>query len=179
MKKKANLRWQEGLTAADNARLTLPELARQFFAMGRETAHPQATPEQLHALRLAGKRLRYTLELFEGCYGHGLSRRLKSLKTIQDYLGEINDCATAQLVLAPWSPEPKLLAFLEERTARLKEEFIEHWRADFDKPGAERLWVSYLKRPPRQRNVVAAEQADPPAESLPAAEDAPRLPTGA
>lgn len=48
--------------------------------------------EELHAMRIAAKRLRYTLEIFEPIYPGGLKLWLKPLKEIQDVMGLIHDC---------------------------------------------------------------------------------------
>lgn len=48
--------------------------------------------EELHAMRIAAKRLRYTLELFAPLYRDGFKSWLKSLKEIQDLLGYMHDC---------------------------------------------------------------------------------------
>jgi CHAD domain-containing protein len=53
----------------------------------------------LHGFRLLTKRFRYTLELFRCCYGPGLERRIEALHTLQQRLGEINDCATTREIL--------------------------------------------------------------------------------
>ncbi len=45
-----------------------------------------------HAMRIAAKHLRYTLEAFDELYGGGLKETIKSLKQLQDILGEMHDC---------------------------------------------------------------------------------------
>ena len=47
--------------AADNASRELPRLVSQFFAETREALAEPRTPRRLHQLRLASKKLRYTL----------------------------------------------------------------------------------------------------------------------
>jgi CHAD domain-containing protein len=48
--------------------------------------------EELHAMRIAAKKLRYTVECFSGIYPDQLSEHLSVLRTIQDQLGLIHDC---------------------------------------------------------------------------------------
>jgi len=48
-------------------------------------------PEQIHALRVAGKRLRYRLELFAELGDSSAKARVKTLKTLQDQLGQWHD----------------------------------------------------------------------------------------
>ncbi|MBN1110173.1 MAG: metallophosphoesterase family protein, partial [Methanomassiliicoccales archaeon] len=45
-----------------------------------------------HALRIAGKRLRYNLEAFREAYDDGLREELKAMKGLQDVVGELHDC---------------------------------------------------------------------------------------
>jgi len=47
--------------------------------------------EQLHAMRIAAKRLRYTMEVFEPLFGDDLKPFIRSVRLIQDHLGEIHD----------------------------------------------------------------------------------------
>lgn len=53
--------------------------------------HPESILE-LHDMRIAAKRLRYTLELFAPLYKDGFKSWLKSLKEVQDLLGYMHDC---------------------------------------------------------------------------------------
>ncbi|WP_292368094.1 CHAD domain-containing protein [Methanoregula sp. UBA64] len=52
---------------------------------------PDAVPEH-HALRIALKKLRYTLETFAPLYRRGMAKQIAQLKRLQDLLGEIHDC---------------------------------------------------------------------------------------
>ena len=45
----------------------------------------------LHKLRIAAKRLRYALELFEPCWGKGISAFAKRVAALQSSLGELHD----------------------------------------------------------------------------------------
>lgn len=48
--------------------------------------------EELHEMRIAAKRLRYTLELFQQCWGHSIAPYAKRMARIQSALGEVHDC---------------------------------------------------------------------------------------
>ncbi len=94
--------------------------------------------DQLHRLRIAGKQLRYSMELLAA----GLPETLRShvypmVRDLQDRLGTINDHATAQQRLQRWiqeSPSKAERKFLEsqceielDRTAAFCREFLEWW----------------------------------------------------
>ena len=49
------------------------------------------TPEQIHALRIAGKRLRYRVEMLAELGDGSAKARIKTLKTLQDQLGQWHD----------------------------------------------------------------------------------------
>jgi len=48
--------------------------------------------EEHHAMRIAGKRLRYALEAWNDIYGGTLGDGIDTLKKIQDLLGDLHDC---------------------------------------------------------------------------------------
>ncbi len=48
--------------------------------------------DELHAMRLAAKSLRYTLECFAPIYENELDEYLSAMRIIQEYLGIIHDC---------------------------------------------------------------------------------------
>jgi len=48
--------------------------------------------EALHDMRIAAKRLRYALELFQQCWGRSLQTFAKTTARLQTALGEVHDC---------------------------------------------------------------------------------------
>lgn len=72
--------------------------------------------DQLHAMRIAGKHLRYTLEVFAPIYQNALDLHIRAMKEIQDLLGEIHD----NDVWISWLPQ-----FIEKERARI-EKFYGH-----------------------------------------------------
>ena len=49
-------------------------------------------PTQLHEMRIAAKRLRYSIELFETCWGSHIARFAKQAARLQAALGAMHDC---------------------------------------------------------------------------------------
>jgi inorganic triphosphatase YgiF len=143
-------KWNPRLTAAANARRQLPRMMSEYFAEVRDALTKKASPAHLHRIRLASKKIRYTLELFRSCYdAAAFDARLTALKDVQTYLGEVNDAvATARMLsaLMPHSPGRRALsAFLKKRAAKKAEEFRKHWTERFDAPGQERWWTEFLE----------------------------------
>ena len=70
--------------------------------------------EELHAMRIAGKHLRYTMEIFKPMYEDPIIPYIEIMKKIQDQLGEIHDCD----VWIGWLPE-----FIEQEKNRIQAYF--------------------------------------------------------
>jgi CHAD domain-containing protein len=156
---KQRIHWSDGTPAAANARAQLPALVTRYFRAGRALVEKEPSPEELHALRLKTKRLRYTLELFRPCYGPGLDTRLSAFRKIQSLLGDIADCAAARRLIEKMTagthlPSRGVERFLAARSARLVTEFCKKWREEFDAPGAEDWWLRYLGQRARRGSVV-------------------------
>jgi hypothetical protein len=77
-------------TLGDNARRILAVRIAEFYSYAPIVANENAT-EQLHDLRIAAKRLRYTLELFRIVFGEVGERQIERVKAIQEELGNLHD----------------------------------------------------------------------------------------
>jgi hypothetical protein len=100
------------------------------------------TPEQLHDLRISGKRLRYSAESLRDLYPDRLALLIDLLKVAQDRLGEIQDCVTQRGLIeasiarlrrrAPQNDEiaalEKIGAEYDRRRSTLFIQFLETWR---------------------------------------------------
>jgi len=143
---KRSIQWDENATPAGNARLILPELVAQYFKDVRDFLAEKHEPKELHRMRLASKRLRYTLELFRPCYGPGLEDRLDALKKLQDSLGDVNDAVAAGGLLGKRAAK-KVRGFLDARAEEKAQEFRLHWTENFDAPKREQWWTNFLRKP--------------------------------
>lgn len=75
---------------ASNARRILAVRIAEFYSYDPIVAIETAT-EELHNLRIAAKRLRYTLELFRSVFGEIGERQIVRVKGIQEELGNLHD----------------------------------------------------------------------------------------
>ena len=73
------------------AYLTISLRLEDMLAYETYVAQPERI-EELHAMRIAAKRLRYTMEIFEPLYKGDLKQPLKTVRKIQTMLGDIHDC---------------------------------------------------------------------------------------
>ena len=145
MKKHAKFQWNSRKSPAENARAVLPTLARDYFDLGQKAAELKVSASRLHAFRLASKRFRYTLEMFESVYGPGLGARLKQVHRIQQVLGEIQDCVAVS-AMDLCRKNPRLLAWLNRRAREKRAEFRKLWNKEFALPIVQRRWIAYLIR---------------------------------
>jgi CHAD domain-containing protein len=136
--------WKDNLTLQQNLRKRLPKLARRYLDEGRDALAPGTGWKQMHKFRLHTKRFRYTLETFQELYGPGLLKRIESLKKVQTYLGDFNDCMVTSEMLKDMEGlddvRAKLKKKADDRLAKLRD----FWADTFDAEGAESLWTRYL-----------------------------------
>jgi CHAD domain-containing protein len=125
-------------TVAEYGRQAIRE-AYDPFAQLADLNNP--TPDDLHQLRIAGKRLRYALEIFHGIFPAGMREEIYPLiEELQERLGTINDHATAQALFQSWlgeMPVDGLSAAVAKRVAkehksllRHREKFLEWWSTE-------------------------------------------------
>ena len=100
------------------------------------------TPEQLHNLRISGKRLRYSAESLREFYPDRLALLIDLLKRSQDLLGEIQDCVTQRGMVGEYLARmrrrktqndqivalEKVISDYERRQSTLLTQFHETWR---------------------------------------------------
>jgi CHAD domain-containing protein len=127
-------------SAAQNARMVLPKMARKYFEAGREAMAEKRLPEELHGFRLKTKRFRYTLELFRPLYGPNLDRYLKALRELQGALGKVSDYQAIGNVL---SHDRELKKQIERVLKGKLKDFRQSWRT-FDSDGQLKRWRTYL-----------------------------------
>jgi hypothetical protein len=77
-------------TLAENARRILAVRIAEFYSYAPIVGIESATQE-LHDLRIAAKRLRYTLELFRAVFGEVGERQIERVRAIQEELGNLHD----------------------------------------------------------------------------------------
>jgi CHAD domain-containing protein len=157
-------RWKNSLGLRDNLQARTPELVSAWFARGRAALNHDVPWAEMHEFRLRTKRFRYTLELLRPAYGPGLERKLKLLKKLQDYLGEINDAVVTAELLSEIPETEETREELRAKAARLTDKLRAYWTETMDAAGEEQRWIRYLRQ-------YAARCAPPKPRSLPASAD--------
>lgn len=111
------------------ARRLLPAMVEDLFRAGQTATQPDSSPQKMHRVRLKGKRVRYTLELFKQVYGNKTKPMMGSLKVLQEKLGAINDCATTlEMIRRERVAAAAVRRLCDERQAELREYWKIHFR---------------------------------------------------
>lgn len=77
-------------STGQNARIIARVRLDELYAWARYAGDPAASHE-LHDMRIAAKRLRYTLEIFEDVLPEGTANAIKEVTQIQEELGNLHD----------------------------------------------------------------------------------------
>jgi CHAD domain-containing protein len=138
-------------SAPAGAKLMLPRLLEEYCVKGERLAQLGTKPVKLHGLRLAGKHLRYSLEIFRPIYGRRMDDLLGFLRDTQGSLGQISD-ATASIawlhnsVLEQSAEARQLQVYLERKAQKGAARFAEYWVDHWGLPSFRQHWTSYLRR---------------------------------
>jgi len=128
------------LTNQTNKKLTLPNYAREVLNHFAQQVNKRGRRSELkdssglHALRIACKKLRYSVELFSGLLPEKKTERyLRQLSNLQDILGQLNDLSNAQQRLTELSQSvtqtirSQLAAEAANRYAQQQQDFQSVW----------------------------------------------------
>jgi CHAD domain len=154
------------------ARRILRTRIKEFYSFWPDPDRPP-TLEELHNLRISGKRLRYTAESLRELYPDRLALLIDLLKRNQDLLGEIQDCVTQRGLIeahiarmrrrAPQNDQiaalEKIVSEYEQRQSTLFAQFHETWRGmtmDEFRAGLKAM-VSRVKKTKRERPATTED----------------------
>ncbi len=150
-----------GGSLADNAPLMLHTRLEELYRWGPFVADPERVDE-LHAMRIAAKRLRYTMEIFAPAFGVS-SKEFDAIydkvKSVQEQIGEIHDADVRGPLLQNFldghaDARPEIRVGLEaliasqraEREARYAQ-FVSYW-SKLQKQGFKRRFLQMLVMDP-------------------------------
>jgi CHAD domain-containing protein len=146
--RKTSVKWRAALSAADlsprnggsadRAICELCELTRvatHLFDSGEKAVRADASEKDLHHLRLAAKKLRYTIELFATSYGPAANDWLERATRVQTRLGRINDCRTVRMMVSRMGGDRDIEALLKRKQRRRTQDFRKLWRDEFARIG--------------------------------------------
>jgi CHAD domain-containing protein len=109
---------------------------QRLFKRGAEAHHPK----DLHRVRIAAKKLRYTLELVAPHHPG-----IEQIKPLQSDLGRINDYATARAILKPESGADAVREQLKDKQRRKIRAFRKSSARAWGDPAVARSWIQQLR----------------------------------
>jgi inorganic triphosphatase YgiF len=111
---------------AEFASRVLNKRYKKLSAIGGK--HADLPEEELHRLRIAGKKLRYTAEFFRSLYPKKQATKfIQALSDVQDHLGSLNDAAVSRQLLV--SLESRIANTNDIEAARHASGIILGWQA--------------------------------------------------
>jgi CHAD domain-containing protein len=116
---------------------------KKLYKLG---AAAEKSDHRLHHLRIAAKKLRYTLELVDT-----LKPAMETIKTLQSQLGDIHDYQMARVVGAEESLSKRVVARFEKKEQKKIAAFRRFWRDEF--AGRKREWRAKLQAAPSRSQV--------------------------
>jgi CHAD domain-containing protein len=144
-------------TLLDLARPVLDQLVRELRQAAARDLNDYAN---LHQVRIAGKRLRYAMEVFAGCYGPAFKEvHYPAVEEMQEILGRANDSHVASLRLTALAAKlqkmlpqawkryrPRIQELLRYHEERLPEErrHFEDWWQKWQQSGGEAAFQALL-----------------------------------
>ena len=157
--RRLSLKWRTALDSTPSsdkdvdelARRVLGRIAKDFQKRGNEASSPEATPKYLHHFRIAAKKFRYALELFQPLYGSSLDPLIASIKSASTLLGDINDCVTVAGIIAGYKGGNRLADRLKKRQHKKTEEFRKYWKEEFTRSSIDPL----SKKPVASSRIVS------------------------
>jgi CHAD domain-containing protein len=123
----------EGLDPAGPLRPNAARIVRTRLDELRDFAGSALAPDASraqHDMRIAAKRLRYLLEIFDPCLGEEARTAGRAAKQLQSVLGDLHDC---DLMLPRVEGIESAAAALRARREHLFREFVSLWQAEASK----------------------------------------------
>ena len=139
--------WKEKLvsaTASAPAHAAILRAVKRLFKRGTAA---EESDKKLHPLRIAAKKLRYTLDLLDHCD----QAHLQQIKELQTRLGDINDYETACRIAGEESASKRLIGKLRAKQERKIASFHRYWQKEFSGKKSEWEQVTLQAAPSRSR----------------------------
>jgi CHAD domain-containing protein len=91
----------DGPQPANFGELAVRQLGELFHTFTADVEANPTDPQKLHALRIAGKRLRYAIEIFAPCFPPAMKETIyPAVEDVQELLGDVQDAAVGAERLA-------------------------------------------------------------------------------
>ena len=152
-----------------NAPLMLHTRLEELYQFAPYISDP-SNVEELHNMRIAAKRLRYTMEIFQPCFsGKDFTKAYDQVKAVQEQIGEIHDRDVRGPLLQAFleahagsRPEirvglERLIQSQQSERAELYRKFINSWNK-LQKQGFKRQFLQVLVQAEPEPTETAADE---------------------
>jgi CHAD domain-containing protein len=143
--RKSSVKWRTALQAAvaqsdgqfakitvqREAQKSTPAMARKFLERGKKAARANASLLDLHACRIAARKLRYALELLGPVSKSPLNGWIPDIRRVQSMLGEITDCQAARELVSSYPAADQFDGWLKKRQRKAVNTFGQFWEENF------------------------------------------------
>jgi CHAD domain-containing protein len=109
----------------ETVRDRVPRLLKRLLKAGNRAE----SADDLHQLRLDGKKFRYSLELLQPVHNGRMQGALDLVTTMQSLLGRVNDCRAVRKLVQELGGDAEIERWLKRRQKKKIREFREHWPA--------------------------------------------------
>lgn len=128
----------------------LPRVIKRLLKDGAGAS----SSDELHKLRIAGKKLRYSFELIQPVDGR-FTNAIHSVTAMQSALGRVNDCRAVRKLVGNIGGHPDIERWLKKRQKKKAREFREQWATFDDTLNAALLLLRHPPRKPMGRTAPA------------------------
>jgi len=167
--RRAYSRWRAALDASDRgatshdstavtAKAVLEPMLTDFLARGKQVLKHKAPAARTHRLRVAAKKLRYTMELFAPVCGPSVDEWIGKIRALQGVLGSISDCEMVRAMIEVHGGNRKIDASLRRKVRRKLGEFRALWTQEFSSPSGDGL-IKQM-RPPNKPAACARRHGE-------------------
>lgn len=109
---KKNISLKHRPTSREHAQKVIPVLLDGFLSFQKQIIDHPLKKNEFHKMRIAGKPLRYMMEIFQNAFNEDFKQCLRDLRSVLDVMGNIHDCDIGIPILHDYIDE---VAFYNDR----------------------------------------------------------------
>ena len=107
----------------ETVRDRVPRLLKRLLKAGNRAE----SADDLHQLRIDGKKFRYSLELLQPVHNGRMQDAVDLATTMQSLLGRVNDCRTVRKLMQDLGGDAEIERWLKRRQKKKVREFRDQW----------------------------------------------------
>lgn len=129
--RESSAKWRAALTPNGGSRDPLDKTVRdripRLIKRLAKSGGRAESADDLHRLRLDGKKVRYALEILQPVYNGRMNGAIEQVTLLQSLLGRVNDCRAVRKLVADLGGDADVERWLKRRQKRKTREFRDQW----------------------------------------------------